>query len=60
MKRATTAVPAVLDAPTCDYRNSARGRLTVPRDLVHPRRTFAARRGIVMSSVCQRMAKGLH
>ena len=36
MKRATTAVPAVLDAPTCDYRNRHGGRLTVPRGLGPP------------------------
>ena len=32
-KRATTAVPAELDAPTCNCRNRHGGRLTVPRGL---------------------------
>ena len=33
MKRGTTAVPAELGAPTCNYRNRHGGTLTVPRGL---------------------------
>ena len=33
MKRATTALPAELGAPTCNHRIRRGGRLTVPRGL---------------------------
>ena len=35
-KRATTAVPGDLDAPTCNHRIRRGGRLTVPRGLGPP------------------------